>query len=113
PLVPAAERLQAVLDVGVAQHLVHRRAERDRLADELPALIDVHLVAALEREVVLVALLLPRPALQPRSEELRRIGRDLTAEEVERRSEEHTLNSSHQIISYAVFCLKKKKKTHR
>src|SRR5438552_13761537 len=25
------------------------------------------------------------------------------------RSEEHTLNSSHQIISYAVFCLKKKK----
>src|SRR5438552_12782546 len=28
------------------------------------------------------------------------------------RSEEHTLNSSHQIISYAVFCLKKKKKTH-
>src|SRR5947208_10162921 len=26
------------------------------------------------------------------------------------RSEEHTLNSSHQIISYAVFCLKKKKK---
>src|SRR5947208_3714609 len=26
-----------------------------------------------------------------------------------RRSEEHTLNSSHQIISYAVFCLKKKK----
>src|SRR5258708_31100883 len=30
-----------------------------------------------------------------------------TAEAV--RSEEHTLNSSHQIISYAVFCLKKKK----
>src|SRR5438552_11615714 len=27
----------------------------------------------------------------------------------EPRSEEHTLNSSHQIISYAVFCLKKKK----
>src|SRR5215216_4829445 len=26
------------------------------------------------------------------------------------KSEEHTLNSSHQIISYAVFCLKKKKK---
>src|SRR5258708_39704218 len=25
------------------------------------------------------------------------------------RSEEHSLNSSHQIISYAVFCLKKKK----
>src|SRR2546426_3246205 len=28
------------------------------------------------------------------------------------RSEEHTLNSSHLVISYAVFCLKKKKK-HR
>src|SRR3712207_7934648 len=27
-----------------------------------------------------------------------------------RRSEEHTLNSSHANISYAVFCLKKKKK---
>src|SRR2546426_4818257 len=26
-----------------------------------------------------------------------------------RRSEEHTLNSSHLVISYAVFCLKKKK----
>src|SRR2546430_3931834 len=28
------------------------------------------------------------------------------------RSEEHTSNSSHSQISYAVFCLKKKKKTH-
>src|SRR5437899_9494877 len=28
------------------------------------------------------------------------------------RSEEHRLNSSHLGISYAVFCLKKKKKTH-
>src|SRR2546430_5343221 len=27
-----------------------------------------------------------------------------------KRSEEHTLNSSHSQISYAVFCLKKKKK---
>src|SRR5438034_6115198 len=27
------------------------------------------------------------------------------------RSEEHSLNSSHTVISYAVFCLKKKKKT--
>ena len=26
-----------------------------------------------------------------------------------RRSEEHSLNSSHTVISYAVFCLKKKK----
>src|SRR2546430_13585713 len=29
------------------------------------------------------------------------------------RSEEHTLNSSHSQISYAVFCLKKKKKVHQ
>src|SRR5690554_7663787 len=29
---------------------------------------------------------------------------------VKNRSEEHTLNSSHVRISYAVFCLKKKKK---
>src|SRR5689334_23725647 len=28
------------------------------------------------------------------------------------RSEEHTLNSSHSSISYAVFCLKKKKQKH-
>src|SRR2546422_7033819 len=28
------------------------------------------------------------------------------------RSEEHTLNSSHGYISYAVFCLKKKKKSN-
>src|SRR3712207_7725009 len=28
------------------------------------------------------------------------------------RSEEHTLNSSHANISYAVFCLKKKKNTY-
>src|SRR5258708_24717745 len=29
------------------------------------------------------------------------------------RSEEHSLNSSHQIISYAVFCLKKKNQPSR
>src|SRR2546427_8528142 len=29
----------------------------------------------------------------------------------EKRSEEHRLNSSHSQISYAVFCLKKKKRT--
>ena len=28
------------------------------------------------------------------------------------RSEEHTLNSSHTVTSYAVFCLKKKKSVH-
>src|SRR5207244_11347386 len=33
--------------------------------------------------------------------------------EITSRSEEHTLNSSHQIISYAVFCLKTKTSTTR
>src|SRR3989442_9840179 len=33
---------------------------------------------------------------------------DLAPEELRGRSEEHTLNSSHVRISYAVFCLKKK-----
>src|SRR5437764_8210571 len=32
------------------------------------------------------------------------------AEDLVQRSEEHRLNSSHRCISYAVFCLKKKKK---
>src|SRR2546422_6407014 len=35
------------------------------------------------------------------------------AREVAGRSEEHSLNSSHGYISYAVFCLKKKKKQKR
>src|SRR5258708_10742772 len=39
-----------------------------------------------------------------------RLARDLP-ERVDRKSTR--LNSSHQIISYAVFCLKKKKTTHR
>src|SRR2546422_5913228 len=34
-------------------------------------------------------------------------------EDDRRRSEEHTLNSSHGYISYAVFCLKKKKKNKK
>src|SRR2546426_4760915 len=33
-----------------------------------------------------------------------------TSENFARRSEEHTSESSHLVISYAVFCLKKKKK---
>src|SRR5437588_10800342 len=37
------------------------------------------------------------------------VQRHLHAERRAGRSEEHTLNSSHTVISYAVFCLKKKK----
>src|SRR5258708_3619639 len=50
----------------------------------------------------------PRRDLFPREPHLveRRLG--LLRYDHALRSEEHTLNSSHQIISYAVFCLKKK-----
>src|SRR2546427_4248186 len=41
----------------------------------------------------------------------RRIVHELPAEEADRKSTR--LNSSHSQISYAVFCLKKKKKTHK
>src|SRR5437879_11619040 len=40
------------------------------------------------------------------------IGSPLGVVENQVRSEEHTLNSSHRCISYAVFCLKKKIKFH-
>src|SRR2546427_7165052 len=41
-------------------------------------------------------------------------GVDFNHRETEgRRSEEHRLNSSHSQISYAVFCLKKKKKKYQ
>src|SRR5690625_5466710 len=39
------------------------------------------------------------------------VGLDNYVRLLEDRSEEHTLNSSHVAISYAVFCLKKKKRT--
>src|SRR2546421_2353922 len=42
-------------------------------------------------------------------DELRHLGAEVAADVLER-SEEHRLNSSHDQISYAVFCLKKKKK---
>src|SRR3712207_8589333 len=55
--------------------------------------------------------------VQVEPQRLDHVGRDLADDEVdevvaldgERRSEEHTLNSSHANISYAVFCLKKKR----
>src|SRR2546430_10489974 len=40
-----------------------------------------------------------------------RTWRNMPIETTNQRSEEHSLNSSHSQISYAVFCLKKKKKT--
>src|SRR2546422_7468492 len=52
--------------------------------------------------------LLRGPRFAPRSPTVqpRRFSRS-----IQDRSEEHSLNSSHGYISYAVFCLKKKKKT--
>src|SRR5947208_12028540 len=54
----------------------------------------------------------PLRVLVARAPEAMRLGHVPLAAGAHRheRSEEHTSNSSHQIISYAVFCLKKKKK---
>src|SRR5256885_10847879 len=65
---------------------------RDVLVSDIPAVLhsDLYAVAALAGALVVVAghVLSAPPAV---------------------RSEEHTSNSSHLVISYAVFCLKKKK----
>ena len=57
----------------------------------------------------------------PRLEDIKNHGKEIqklmkdTAENIkpDKRSEEHTLNSSHITISYAVFCLKKKKQKNK
>src|SRR5438552_8155043 len=61
--------------------------------------------AMTSRRAVLALLLCGTAARAAGIEQL--ITRPIT---LPQRSEEHTSNSSHQIISYAVFCLKKKKK---
>src|SRR5258708_21561132 len=71
------------------------RSELDDLLQLLLGLVDAGHV--LERDL----LLLGREQLRLRLAEGERLDRKSTR-----------LNSSHQIISYAVFCLKKKKKTH-
>src|SRR2546426_5134839 len=60
--------------------------------------LGLHVIA---REVIFVDLSLAQMAA---------LG-SLTALLIHVRSEEHTLNSSHLVISYAVFCLKKKNET--
>src|SRR5258708_11521559 len=50
-----------------------------------------------------------RARLQAHADLWARAARRTVAGRTASRSEEHSLNSSHQIISYAVFCLKKKK----
>src|SRR5256885_11703179 len=58
----------------------------------------------------------PRPAGRHRqryADELGTHGIERGRDDVEGRSEEPRLNSSHLVISYAVFCLKKKKKNNQ
>src|SRR5438552_7743580 len=56
------------------------------------------------------ALVLDRFTLRPAAEDFRLVF-EITAPPSDRKSTR--LNSSHQIISYAVFCLKKKKLKHQ
>src|SRR5436190_19514117 len=50
-------------------------------------------------------------AREARGVDVRPDGRHILGDQKDRKSTR--LNSSHTVISYAVFCLKKKKKTHR
>ena len=86
PLVPAVHAALAVLDVGVAQHLVHGVAQRHVFLRELAVLGRGHPVGVAQREVVRVGLLLVA-ALEPVGKERRGVGGDLAAEEVQRERE--------------------------
>src|SRR5260221_10852054 len=68
-----------------------------------PELLEVGRPSDLDERVVSL-LAIQRIGLQPLLASRQPVGA--------RRSEEHTLNSSHTVISYAVFCLKKKNKQH-
>src|SRR5689334_24105782 len=72
------------------------------LHDALPILFRVVLACAMCAACVGCATLPKQPAERALYIDLRKA-----------RSEEHTLNSSHSSISYAVFCLKKKNKTQK
>src|SRR3712207_7243140 len=75
--------------VGVERgHVQDRREVEERLADDLPQVVDV-----------------AEPDVEHREEHAR--ARDERRQERDRKSTR--LNSSHANISYAVFCLKKKK----
>src|SRR5258708_22189283 len=84
-LFPYTTLFRSVRDETVAFNLRHKAHSRARLVDRNRFKVDVSKMGF---------------TMQDRMELLR-----LT----EARSEEHTSESSHQIISYAVFCLKKKK----
>src|SRR2546427_13039851 len=83
-----------------------REELRDRRALVLSARLDFHHhFSRLQLEVVAELLDQPAEGLAYRRAELRRRA------VVERERKSTRLNSSHSQISYAVFCLKKKKKT--
>src|SRR5207248_1936811 len=86
PLMPFVDGALAVLDVVVAQHLVHRRAQRDVPFDDRAVLQHLHVVVPVER-LVLVVLRLLVAALQPRREEVGRVRRNLAAEQILRQAE--------------------------
>src|SRR5678816_4365553 len=81
--IPLVDTALAVLDVSIAQDFVHRVAEGHLFARKLAVLERVHRIERVERNVILVALLL-RAALETRRKEGCRVRRDFAAEEVER-----------------------------
>src|SRR5258708_11578582 len=80
------------------------QVSQDRLADLCGQ--RVILFASLFRATDTQDLLLPVDILQGQ-------GEDLSATQPQRDRKSKRLNSSHQIISYAVFCLKKKRQVKR
>src|SRR3712207_7152228 len=78
---------------------IHRRTTAEEIWEDTGGAVDV-----------LVSGVGTGGTITGAGERLKELNPDLRVVAVER-SEEHTLNSSHANISYAVFCLKKKKKT--
>src|SRR5207245_9709900 len=85
-LVPAVDAALAILDVRVAQHLVHRVAQGYVLLDHPAVPGHRHPVDLGERLVLLVALF-SIAALEAVGEEGRGVARDLAPEQVERERE--------------------------
>src|SRR5690606_39860355 len=106
----SAERVRRVRgtdhqhQIAVGRHLLHRGlAVRRGVADVVRLRADDLRVSRLQRRDDVGGIV-------DRQGRLREVGERRTGWE---RSEEHTLNSSHVKISYAVFCLKKKKRQER
>src|SRR5580658_2966255 len=81
--IPFIDAALAIGDVGVAQDLVHRIAERDVLARDLPVSHDIEGIATGPRTVLLVLVFLGAP-FETRGEERGGVRGDLAAEQIER-----------------------------